>query len=145
VVSDLASSAAALARGAIGEAPQLAAGLLKRARPGAVIIAAETRRMVGDLFVCRDLGSVALKSRSDPVPAWQVLRENAIASRFEALHPKHARMIGRDEEMELLRRRWGQIKGGEGRVVLIYGEPGIGKSRLALAIQEAIGHEQFRS
>jgi class 3 adenylate cyclase/tetratricopeptide (TPR) repeat protein/energy-coupling factor transporter ATP-binding protein EcfA2 len=145
VVGDLGSSGATMARGAIGDAPQLAADLLARTRPGAIIIAAETRRMVGDLFVYRDLGSVALKPGADPVPAWQVLRENTIASRFEALHPQHARLIGRDEEMELLRRRWGQIKSGEGRVVLIYGEPGIGKSRLALAIQGAIVDEQHRS
>lgn len=145
VVGDLGSAGATVVHGAIGGAPQLAADLLARARPCAIVIAAETRRMIGELFVYRDLGSIALKPNADPVPAWQVLRENTIASRFEALRPQHTTLIGRDEEMELLRRRWGQIKSGEGRVVLIYGESGIGKSRLALAIQEAIVNEQHRS
>ena len=83
-----------------------------------------------------------LKGFQDPVSAWRVLRERTIASRFEALRAaSQTPLVGREEEMELLRRRWQQIKDGEGRVVLLAGEPGIGKSRLTAALEDHIKDE----
>ena len=129
---------------AVGEALTLAASLLTRARPGSLVIPAATRRFIGDLFTYRGLGSPPGKSASDMAAAWEVMGESAIASRFEALRSERTKLIGREEELELLRRRWTQIKGGEGRVVLIYGEPGIGKSRLVVALQETLKDESHK-
>ena len=117
---------------AIGETPNLAARLQAVAAPGEVVIAASTRRLVGGMFDCRALGADELKGLPPSVEAWQVRGETAGVSRFEArragaLSP----LVGRQEEIELLLRRWEQAKPGEGRVVLLSGEPGIGKSRIA--------------
>jgi class 3 adenylate cyclase len=117
---------------AIGETPNLAARLQAVAAPGEVVIAASTRRLVGGMFDCRALGADELKGLPPSVEAWQVRGEMVGVSRFEArcadaLSP----LVGRQEEMELLLRRWDQAKLGEGRVVLLSGEPGIGKSRIA--------------
>ena len=91
--------------------------------PGAVVIAASTRRLVGDLFEYRDLGAVEVKGIAGPVPAWQVLRPSAVESRFEALRGSTlTRLVGRDEEVDLLLRRWAQAKAGGGQVILISGE-----------------------
>ena len=119
-------------RVAIGETPNLAARLQAAAAPGEVVIAASTRRLVGRMFDCRALGADEVKGLPQPVEAWQVRGETAGVSRFEArragaLSP----LVGRQEEIELLLRRWDQAKLGEGRVVLLSGEPGIGKSRIA--------------
>ena len=104
-------------------------------------------RSVG-LFDCRDLGLVALKGLPEPVPAWQVIEQAAVESRFEALHAgTMTPLIGRDEELELLLRRWRQAKEGEGQLVLLSGEPGIGKSRLIAALEERLRgepHEDLR-
>jgi class 3 adenylate cyclase/predicted ATPase len=127
---------------AIGETPNLAARLQSLAEPNAVVIAAGTRRLVGDLFEYRDLGTLEMKGIAAPVPAWQVLRPSTIESRFEALHgPTLSRLVGRDEEIELLLRRWARAKAGAGQVVLISGEPGIGKSRIAAALEERLSPE----
>jgi class 3 adenylate cyclase/predicted ATPase len=124
---------------AIGETPNLAARLQGLAEPNGIAIDAVTRRQIGGLFECQDLGTVALKGLPDPVPAWQVLQEAAVESRFEALHTQTMTpMIGRDEEFELLLRRWRQAKEGEGQLVLLSGEPGIGKSRLIAALYERL-------
>ena len=128
----------------IGEALTLAASLLARAKPGSLLIPAATRSLIGDLFTYRGLGPPPGKSASDVAAAWQVTGESAIASRFEALRSKRTKLIGREEELELLRRRWTQIKDGEGRVILIYGEPGIGKSRLVVALQETMKDEPHK-
>ena len=94
------------------------------------MIAAGTRRLLGALFEYRELGAVEIKGIAEPIPAWQVLRPSAVASRFEALHGSAlGPLIGRDEEIDLLLRRWARAKAGDGQVVLISGEPGIGKSR----------------
>jgi DNA-binding SARP family transcriptional activator/class 3 adenylate cyclase len=117
---------------AIGEAPSLAAQLLAVAAPGEVVIAASTRRLVGRLFDCRALAAGELEGVPPSVEAWQVRGEMPGISRFEARRAgKLSPLVGREEEMELLLRRWDQAKGGEGRVVLLSGEPGIGKSRIA--------------
>jgi class 3 adenylate cyclase/tetratricopeptide (TPR) repeat protein len=119
-------------RDAIGETPNLAARLQAVAGPGEVVIAAGTRRLVGRLFECHALGPIELKGLPQPVEAWRVRDQSAGVSRFEAMHTGAlSPLVGRQEEIELLLRRWHQAKSGEGRVVLITGEPGIGKSRIA--------------
>jgi class 3 adenylate cyclase/predicted ATPase len=119
-------------RAAIGETPNLAARLQAVAAPGEVVIAASTRRLVGRMFDCHSLGSIEVKGLPQPVEAWQVRGEVVGVSRFEALRAATLTpLVGRQEEIELLLRRWHQAKAGEGRVVLLSGEPGIGKSRIA--------------
>jgi class 3 adenylate cyclase/tetratricopeptide (TPR) repeat protein len=141
VVGDLIGAGAAQEQPVVGETPNLAARLQALAEPGAVVIASSTRRMTGGLFEYRDLGTVALKGFAEDVPAWQVLRADASLSRFEALHASTTPLIGREEEIDLLLRRWEQAKRGEGCVVLISGEPGIGKSRIAQTIVARLGNE----
>jgi class 3 adenylate cyclase/tetratricopeptide (TPR) repeat protein len=126
---------------AVGETPNLAARLQGLAGPDQVVVDAATRRQIGGLFECRDLGAVVLKGLPAAVSAWQVLSENRALGQFEALRSGATPLIGRDEEMELLLRRWAQAKAGNGRVVLISAEPGVGKSRLAEALAERIAPE----
>jgi class 3 adenylate cyclase len=126
---------------AVGETPNLAARLQGLAGPGQVVIDAATRRQVGGLFECKDLGAGKLKGLPAPVPAWHVVSENRTLGQFEALRSGTTPLIGRDEEVELLLRRWAQAKAGNGRVVLISAEPGVGKSRLAEALAERIPTE----
>jgi class 3 adenylate cyclase len=126
---------------AMGETPNLAARLQGLAGPGQVVIDAATRRQIGGLFECQDLGILELKGLPAPVSAWQVVSENRMLGLFEALRSGATPLVGRDEEMELLLRRWAQAKAGNGRVVLISAEPGVGKSRLAEALVERIAGE----
>jgi class 3 adenylate cyclase len=126
---------------AVGETPNLAARLQGLAGPDQVVIDAATRRQIGGLFECQDLGAVELKGLPVPVAVWQVLSENRALGQFEALRSGATPLVGRDEEMELLLRRWAQAKVGNGRVVLISAEPGVGKSRLAEALAERIAAE----
>src|SRR5215472_4028849 len=142
VVGDLIGAGSAQEQTVVGETPNLAARLQALAEPDTVVIAASTRRLVGDLFEYRDLGAVEVKGIAAPVSAWQVLRPSVVASRFEALRGSAlTRLIGRDEEIDLLLRRWEQAKSGEDRVVLISGEPGIGKSRIVAALTERLRAE----
>jgi len=142
VVVDLVGSGEAQKRGALGETPNLAARLQTLAEPNAVVIAAGTRRLVGDLFEYRDLGAVEVKGFAGLVSAWQVLGPSIVASRFEALHGSALTpLIGRDEEVDLLLRRWARARAGHGQVVLISGEPGIGKSRVTEASEERLHTE----
>src|SRR6201981_2813406 len=115
----------------VGETANLASRLQALAEPDTVVIDGSTRRLIGGLFEYFALGSVSIKGSSDPVPVWRVIGASAVDSRFEALRVARTPLLGRDEEIELLVRRWQQIKRGDGSVVLISGEPGIGKSRLA--------------
>jgi class 3 adenylate cyclase/predicted ATPase len=125
----------------IGATPNLAARLQAIAGPGEVVIGASTHRLAGGLFEYRDLGSIVLKGFDEPMQAWQVLRPRAVESRFDAQYEAgRSTLIGREEELALLRRRWQQIESG-GRVVLLVGEPGIGKSRIRRALQERIAGE----
>src|SRR3984957_17163126 len=126
---------------AVGETPNLAARLQGLAGPDQVMIDAATRRQIGGLFECQDLGAVELKGVPAAVPAWQVVSENRALGQFEALRSGTTPLVGRDEEVELLLRRWAQAKAGHGRVVLISAEPGVGKSRLAEALVERIAAE----
>jgi predicted ATPase/class 3 adenylate cyclase len=142
VVGDLLGAGAAQEQTVIGETPNLAARLQSLADPGCAVIDAETRRRIGGLFECRELGAVHLKGLPGPVCAWQVLSEAMVQSRFEAMHKAALTpLVGRDDELDLLLRRWRQAKEGEGQVVLISGEPGIGKSRLIAALEERVAPE----
>jgi predicted ATPase/class 3 adenylate cyclase len=143
VVGELIGEGAAQEQTVVGETPNLAARLQALAEPGAVVIASSTRALVGGLFEYRDLGAVALKGFAKNVPAWQVLGAGATDSRFEALHATTTPLIGREEEIDLLLRRWEQAKGGDGQVVLISGEPGIGKSRIAEVIVERLSNGPY--
>jgi class 3 adenylate cyclase len=139
VVGDLIGEGAAQEQGVVGETPNMAARLQTLAEPGQVVIAQSTRRLTSGLFEYRDLGRLLLKGLADPIQAWQVLAASAVQSRFEAQHETSlASLVGREEELELLLRRWNQASQGEGRVVLLTGEPGVGKSRLIAALQERL-------
>jgi class 3 adenylate cyclase/predicted ATPase len=140
VVGDLIGSGEAQERGVVGETPNLAARLQALAEPGTVSIDAGTRRLTGDLFEYVDLGRVELKGFAKPIQASRVVRESTVRSRFEALHGAVplTPLVGREEELELLLRRWQKARSGEGQVVLISGEPGIGKSRLIAALEECL-------
>ena len=143
VVGDLMTgSGQAHERGIVGETPNLAARLQGIAKPNTVVIAEATRRLLGNLFELKDLGARDLKGVAEPVRAWVALRASTVESRFEALHPSGlTALVGREEETELLLRRWSRAKSGEGQVVLISGEAGIGKSRLTAALLESLTPE----
>jgi class 3 adenylate cyclase/predicted ATPase len=142
VVGDLIGLGEAQERGIVGETPNLAARLQGAAEPSAVVIAESTRSLVGNLFELEDLGAKELKGVEGPVRAWAALRPSSVESRFEALHASGVtELVGREEELELLLRRWSKAKSGEGQVVLLSGEPGIGKSRLTAALLERIASE----
>ena len=141
VVGDLIGEGAAQEQAVVGETPNLAARLQVLADPGALVISASTRRLTGGLFEYRELWTLALKGFSENVPAWQVLGASAAESRFEALRAVTTPLIGRGEEIDLIMRRWEQAKRGEGSAVLVSGEPGIGKSRIAQTIVEQLGGE----
>jgi class 3 adenylate cyclase len=141
VVGDLIGAGAAQEQAVVGETPNLAARLQALAEPGAVVIASSTRKLTGGLFEYRDLGAVALKGLGENVPAWQVLEIGTGESRFEALRSAATPLVGRSEEIELLLRRWERAKTSDGQVVLISGEPGIGKSRIAQTVVERLSGE----
>ncbi|WP_292633287.1 AAA family ATPase [Mesorhizobium sp.] len=142
VVGDLITAGEGQERGVVGETPNLAARLQALAEPDAVVIGPQTRQLVGDLFEYRDLGAVEVKGFPEPIHPYQVFRESAVESRYEALHgTTPTPLVGREEEVDLLQRHWHRAKSGEGRVVLLSGEPGIGKSRLTVTLQERIQNE----
>jgi len=141
VVGDLIGAGAAQERGVVGETPNLAARLQALARPGTLVVADSSRRQIGTLFEIEDLGPQPLAGFAEPQRAWRVVGESGIVSRFEALRSGTTPLVGRDEELDLLLRRWQQAKLGEGRVVLVSGEPGIGKSRLTAALSQRIESE----
>jgi class 3 adenylate cyclase/predicted ATPase len=141
VVGDLIGAGAAQERGVVGETPNLAARLQALARLGALVIADGTRRQVGTLFQLEDLGLQSLSGFVEAQQAWRVIDESRVLSRFEALRSAATPLVGREEELDLLLRRWRQAQAGEGRVVLVSGEPGIGKSRLTAELSQRIAGE----
>jgi class 3 adenylate cyclase len=142
VVGDLIGSGASQEQAIVGETPNLAARLQGVARPNSVVIAESTRKLVGNLFELEDLGAQDLKGITGPVRAWAALRSSSAEGRFEAFHTSGLTdLVGREEETELLLRRWSKAKSGEGQVVLLSGEAGIGKSRLTAALLERVATE----
>lgn len=142
VVGDLIGKGASEKQLAVGETPNLAARLQAVADPGTVVIAASTRRLVGDLFRVRDLGSLEIKGFSQPVPAWTVEGLSTSEIRFEAVHPVHLTgFVGRESEISLLLDCKNLAWKGEGQMVFISGEAGIGKSRLAVQLSECLASE----
>jgi class 3 adenylate cyclase/predicted ATPase len=142
IVGDLIGSGASQEQAIVGETPNLAARLQSIAEPNTVVIAESTRRLIGNLFELVDLGAKDLKGISGSVRAWAALRASSVESRFEAFHASDlTALVGREEELELLLRRWSKAKTGEGQVVLLFGEAGIGKSRLTAALLEHLTSE----
>jgi len=142
VVGDLTGEGEARERGVVGETPNLAARLQALAQPGQVVIPQSSRRLSGGMFEYRDLGLVELKGLVDRVQAWHVMGASGVESRFEAQHEaKLTPLVGRQEELELMLRRWRQAVEGEGRVILVSGEAGIGKSRLIAELQDRVQAE----
>ncbi len=139
VVGDLIGEGSARERSVVGQTPNLAARLQALAEPGTAVISAGTRQLVGGLFEYIDLGTHALKGFAAPVQAWQVMGESAAKSRFEALRASAmSPLVGRESERALLFERWEKAKAGAGQVVVLAGEAGLGKSRLAQAISDAL-------
>ena len=142
VVGDLIGSGASQEQAIVGETPNLAARLQGVAEPNSVVIAESTRKLVGNLFELEDLGAKDLKGIAGPVRAWAALRASSVEGRFEAMHGSSLTdLVGREEELELLLRRWSKAKTGQGQVVLLSGEAGIGKSRLTAALLERLAGE----
>jgi TolB-like protein/predicted ATPase/energy-coupling factor transporter ATP-binding protein EcfA2 len=139
LVGDLPGVGGALEHAVVGEASDLAGRLQAMAEPGAILLDQQTRRLVGGMFDCSEICLRGGRRIDEPVSMWQVLRPSQTESRFEALRgPALTPLVGRQEEIEILLRRWFRAKAGDGQVVLISGEPGIGKSRLTLALQQRI-------
>jgi AAA ATPase domain/Adenylate and Guanylate cyclase catalytic domain len=142
VVGDLIGVGATQEQAIVGETPNIAARLQALAEPGAVVIAGSTRRLLGNLFELEDLGAKGLKGITGPVRTWAALRAASVEGRFEAMHASGlTALVGREEELEILLRRWSKAKTGEGQVVLLSGEAGIGKSRLTAALLERLATE----
>jgi len=142
VVGELIGEGIAREQTVVGDTPNLAARLQGLAEPGTVVIGARTQQLVGALFDLADLGTLQLKGFPVPVQAWRVVGESTIESRFEALHRAGLTpLVGREHEIGLLLERWERAKEGEGQVVLLAGEPGIGKSRLVRALRQRLQGE----
>jgi hypothetical protein len=144
VVGDLIGAGAAQERGVVGETPNLAARVQALAQQDMLIVAEGTRRQIGSLFDVEDLGTQQLAGFAERQRAWRVVGESGVLSRFEALRAATLTpLVGREEEIELLLRRWRRAAEGEGQVVLICAEPGIGKSRLTAALRDRLEGEDL--
>jgi class 3 adenylate cyclase/predicted ATPase len=144
VVGDLIGAGVAQEAAVIGATPNLAARLQALAAPATVVISQATRRLVGGLFELTDLGPVRLKGFAEPLSAWRVDGEGRAEGRFEALHGERLTpLVGREHELGILLERWAWARDGDGQVVLLSGEPGIGKSRLIRTLRERLGDEPY--
>ena len=142
VVGDLIGEGAAQEQAVVGDTPNLAARLQGAAEPGSVVVADSTRHLIGDLFLLRELAVQSLKGITEPVSAFAVLGERVVESRFAARRTgRMAPIVARDQELALLMERWRQVKSGEGQVILLSGEAGIGKSRITEALIDALSAE----
>jgi class 3 adenylate cyclase/predicted ATPase len=139
MVGELIGQGGAQEQTVVGETPNLAARLQALAEPGIVVISQRTRRLVGGLFELGDLGPQRLKGFAEPVRAFRVEGEGRAEGRFEALHGQHLTpLVGREHELGILLERWAWAKDGDGQVMLLSGEPGIGKSRIVQALREQV-------
>jgi predicted ATPase/DNA-binding winged helix-turn-helix (wHTH) protein len=142
IVGDLIEADEGRDHGIVGDTPDLAVRLQVSGQPDTVTIEPTTWRLIGSLFDCRDLGALDASSDTEPIRRWQALGESVVASRFEALRgSKLSPLVGRDDEIDLLLRRWARAKAGDGQIVLISGEAGIGKSRIAEVFVERLRTE----
>jgi class 3 adenylate cyclase len=143
VVGDPVGHGAAQEEAVVGETPNLAARLQAFASPGQVVVATSTRQLIGDLFELDALEACLLKGIDEPVPLFAVRAERLLESRFAARAggPSMMPIVGREQELALLRERWQQAKAGEGQMVLLGGEAGIGKSRITEALVQELGEE----
>jgi len=142
IIGDPDGTGATRGESIVGDAPNLAARLALSAQADTVTVEASTRRLIGNLFDCHELVALEAVGAGAPIRYWQVLAESLVASRFEALRGSALTpLIGRDDEIDLLLRRWARAKTGDGQVVLVSGEPGIGKSRIAAALEDRLGAE----
>ena len=144
IIGDLTAGGTDASREIVGDAPNLAIQLRLSAQPGVVIIDPDSRRLIGGLFDCRELGTI--DTGGEPARVWRVLGESMTVSRFEALRgPALMRLVGREEETRLLLRLWSRSAGGAGQVALVTGEAGLGKSRLVVALEERLDSETYFS
>jgi class 3 adenylate cyclase/tetratricopeptide (TPR) repeat protein len=142
VVGEVTGEGEARERGVVGETPNLAARLQALAQPGNVVVSESTRRLLGGTFELEALGPQPIRGLAAPVFAWVVRRENMSVNRFEAsLTKAMTPFVGREQEVALLVERWRDAKEGEGQVVLLSGEAGIGKSRILANLRLHIGEE----
>jgi hypothetical protein len=127
---------------ALGETPNLAARLQWLAAPDTVVLSATTLRLVQGYFTVQDLGAQTPKGVAAPIPVYRILGESGVQSRLETVLPSRLMpLVGRDEEVALLQRRWAQARVGRGQVLLLSGEAGIGKSRLVQVLKDHVAHE----
>jgi class 3 adenylate cyclase len=144
MVGELIGEGAAKEQTVVGETPNLAARLQTLAAPSSVVISQATRRLVGRLFALSDLGPQRLKGFAEPLAVWRVEGEGSAEGRFEALRGERITpLAGREHELGILLECWAWIRDGDGQVVLLSGEPGIGKSRLIHALRERLGDERY--
>jgi class 3 adenylate cyclase len=142
VVGETIGEGSAREQAVFGETPNLAAHLQQLAAPNSVLVAASTHRLLGSAFVCAALGRDEVKGKSKPVAAWRIIGECVVESRFEAIRQKRlTRFVGRQEQLGRLLNLWEQAKRGAGQVMLLCGEPGIGKSRTSNALLDSIAGE----
>ena len=144
MVGELIGEGAAKEQTVVGDTPNLAARLQALAEPGTVVISQATRNLVGGLFELADLGPRRLKGFAEPLAVWRVEGEGLAEGRFEALHGEHLTpLVGREHELGILLERWAWAKDGDGQVVLLSGEPGIGKSRVTRTLRERLGDQPY--
>jgi class 3 adenylate cyclase/predicted ATPase len=142
LIGDLVGSGALHSHDVVGETPNLAARLQANAEPDSVIISGETRRLVGRLFECAAVDAQPLKGFAMPMESWRVVKRSEIVNRFQALRSADTLLVGREQESDLMVGGWQSAKAGNGRVLLISGEPGIGKSRMVEALLSRLKQEQ---
>ena len=144
VVGEVGAGTTAAELSASGETPNLAARLQGCAEPGEILVSMDTRRLLGAAFELQSMGSLDLKGFGVAIPAWKVLGERVVDSRFEALHTNELTdFVGRESEVSMLVDRWSRALDGEGQVVLMSGEAGIGKSRISQTLRQRLGQAAF--